>query len=66
MDLSHLTGPDRAERYREMAKQQLKLAAEGDNEEVRASCLELAAMWTRLAEEAERRGAEPGPGGPSV
>ena len=59
MDLEDLGPKARADRYRNMARGQMELAAQVVQPEMRAVCLELAAMWTRLAEAAARRRAPP-------
>lgn len=50
MNVDDLTPPARARHYRDCARRQLRLAATAETAELRATCLELAAMWTRLAE----------------
>lgn len=57
MDLEGLGPGERAARYREMARAQMERAGQSGQPEMQAVCLELAAMWTRLAEAAERQGA---------
>jgi hypothetical protein len=58
VEFESLSPQERAERYRAKARDQIGLAEGADTPEIRASCLELAAMWMRLAEAAQRGGAE--------
>lgn len=53
MDTEGLSPQLRAQHYRECARVQLDLAASAGTAEIRAACLELAGLWTRLAEAAE-------------
>ena len=55
METGDLSPRQRAAGYRNLAASQLALAGRARLPEIRATHLELAAMWTRLAEEAERR-----------
>jgi hypothetical protein len=64
VDASALPARDRAERYRALATQHLELGKAALVAEARAAHLELAALWTRLATQAEHqisegRSAEP-------
>lgn len=52
-DVTGLAPADRARRYRDLADMHLKLAASASAPEARASHLELAALWTRLAAQAD-------------
>ena len=52
-DLSALPATERAARYRELADMHLRLGGAALVEEARAAHLELAALWTRLASQAE-------------
>lgn len=52
-DLSGLPAAERAKRYRELAAMHLKLGGGAMVEQARAAHLELAALWTRLARQAE-------------
>jgi hypothetical protein len=72
MEFGGLPADQRAAGYRELARTHVKIAQAAEALEVRASHLELASLWTRLAEEAERhmgagardlprRDADPGP-----
>ena len=54
-DLSDLPPAERAGRYRECADMHLRLAEEAQAGEARAAHLELAALWTRLATQAEHQ-----------
>jgi hypothetical protein len=58
LDLSGLPSSERAARYRELADMHLRLGQAAILAEARASHLELAALWTRLAAQAERQSAE--------
>jgi hypothetical protein len=58
LDLSGLPSCERAARYRELADLHLRLGQAAILAEARASHLELAALWTRLAAQAERQSAE--------
>jgi len=52
-DCSGLPATERAARYRELAAMHLKLSGAAMVEEARAAHLELAALWTRLASQAD-------------
>lgn len=52
-DFSGLPPGERAARYRELADMHLRLGGAALVEEARAAHLELAALWTRLATQAE-------------
>lgn len=65
MEVGDLPARERAARYRELAQAQCELAEACDLPEIRATHLELAAMWGRLAEEAERRLEPDDPDGPA-
>jgi len=54
MEVGDLPPRERAARYRDLAQAQCELAEASELPEIRATHLELAAMWSRLAEEAER------------
>jgi hypothetical protein len=54
-DLSGLPPAERAGRYRELADMHLQLAGEAQGGEARAAHLELSALWTRLATQAEHQ-----------
>jgi len=58
LDLSGLPSSERAARYRELADMHLRLGQAAILAEARASHLELAALWTRLAAQAVRHSAE--------
>jgi len=45
---------NRAERYRRLAAETLKLAKDSDAGEIRATYLSLSACWTSLADKADR------------
>lgn len=55
MEIGDLPAQERAARYRDLAQSQRELADACELPEIRATHLELAGMWSRLAEEAERR-----------
>jgi hypothetical protein len=57
MEFEALSPAERAARYRRKATEQIELAGGADTPAIRAGCLELAAMWMRLAEAAEHGGA---------
>ena len=61
MEFESLPPNERAARYRQKANEQVQLAAGADTPDIRASSLELAAMWMRLAEAAERGVVESAP-----
>ena len=46
---------DRAEEYRRLARECLRLVATVTTEEARSSMIEMARVWARLAEEQETR-----------
>jgi hypothetical protein len=52
-DYSGLPAAQRAARYRELAEMHLSLGGAAMAEEARAAHLELAALWTRLASQAD-------------
>ncbi|WP_334164454.1 hypothetical protein [Phenylobacterium sp.] len=54
MEADDLPARQRAAKYRDLAQSQRELAEACELPEIRATHLELAAMWGRLAEEAER------------
>lgn len=54
MEIGDLPARERAARYKDLAQSQRELADGCELPEIRATHLELAAMWSRLAEEAER------------
>lgn len=54
MEVGDLPARQRAAKYRDLAQSQRELAEACELPEIRATHLELAAMWGRLAEEAER------------
>jgi hypothetical protein len=56
MEFEALSPNERAARYRKKATEQMELAGSSDTPAIRAGCLELAAMWMRLAEAAEQGG----------
>jgi len=58
-DLSLRPGAERAARYRELADMHLAFAQETADAAARASHLELAALWTRLASQADHPPPEP-------
>ncbi|HVI33969.1 hypothetical protein [Phenylobacterium sp.] len=62
MEIGDLPPRQRATRYKDLAQAQRELADACDLPEIRATHLELAAMWARLAEEAERHADTPRPG----
>jgi hypothetical protein len=53
MEFESLPPGERAARYRRKANEQVALASGADTPDIRATCLELAAMWMRLAEAAQ-------------
>lgn len=55
LDVSGLPPAERARRYRELADRHLRLGQRMISAEASAAHLELAALWTRLATEAERQ-----------
>lgn len=59
-ELASRSPGERAARYRELADMHLKVAASSKAPEARASHLELAALWTRLAAQADRQAREGG------
>jgi hypothetical protein len=54
MDMGGLSPRERAAHYRALAAAQLELGGRAEAE-IASTHFELAAMWTRLAEEAERQ-----------
>ena len=56
-DLSALPPAERAARYRELAKMHLGFAGRAAIADARAAHLELAALWTRLAAQADHESA---------
>ena len=54
MDFGGLPADQRAAGYREVTRTHIRIAQSAEAPELRASHLELASLWTRLAEEAER------------
>jgi hypothetical protein len=54
MEFGGLPADQRAAGYRELARTHVKIAEAAEAPGVRASHLELASLWTRLAEEAAR------------
>jgi hypothetical protein len=58
-DLAHLTASERAAHYRELVDRHLALARTTTAPEAQAAHLELAALWTRLAGEADRQAQAP-------
>lgn len=54
-DVSGLPPDERARRYRELADRHLRLGSRMTSADATAAHLELAALWTRLATEAERQ-----------
>lgn len=60
-ELSELPPRERALRYRELAREQRRLADGSDIPDIRRTHLELGAMWSRLASQAERQVAEAPP-----
>jgi hypothetical protein len=55
MDFGGLPPDQRAAGYRELARNHMRIAEASEHPGARVSHLELASLWTRLAEEAERR-----------
>jgi hypothetical protein len=55
MEFGGLPADERAAGYRELARTHMKIAEAAEALELRVSHLQLASLWTRLAEEAERR-----------
>jgi hypothetical protein len=64
METGGLPPWQRAARYRDLAASQLEMAGRAKLPEISSAHLELAAMWTRLAEEADRRPDEARPARP--
>ncbi|THD79436.1 MAG: hypothetical protein E7812_10240 [Phenylobacterium sp.] len=59
-DLSGLPPGERAKHYRELSDMHRLLAGEAPGGEARAAHLELAALWTRLASQAEHQARDAG------
>jgi hypothetical protein len=60
LDLSRLPPAERARSYRDLAEMHLRLGQQA-SADTSASHLELAALWTRLAAQAEEAAAHPAP-----
>lgn len=58
-EFSRRPGAERAARYRELADMHLRYGEQAHDPAARASHLELAALWTRLAAQAEHQPDDP-------
>jgi hypothetical protein len=59
MDFGGLPPDQRAAGYRELARNHMRIAGACESTGLRVSHLELASLWTRLADEAERQASAP-------